>query len=264
MTETPQHSKFVPSHAYSRSADSEKKVLSLRTSRHVINTISNAETIPNLLNETMTALGAKLASYHHVAGVGAYEHANMSRFYSFNLPQPLEDYFHRNALVKDDQGFRASFKKCAPIWLSTMQSHETVVGTKTEILVREGLKLTGDGLLLPLMGPSDRKGYAFVCFGLDPSDVDELFEWQIHTLIQKMHIRYCFLLDNIRKRVNLTRRESEVLELISYGKSNPEIAQILNIKTNTVSGYVKTLFLKLETSDRVTTTMRARALNLLL
>ena len=71
------------------------------------------------------------------------------------------------------------------------------------------------------------------------------------------------MLIELQKKVVLTKRESEVLGLIALGKTNPEIGIILDISKNTVASYLKRIFLKLETSDRVTAVLRARALNLL-
>jgi len=65
--------------------------------------------------------------------------------------------------------------------------------------------------------------------------------------------------NSIRTSIQLTSRESEVLELITFGKTNPEIGKILGISTSTVSGYVKQLFLKLGVSDRVTAALKARS-----
>ena len=61
----------------------------------------------------------------------------------------------------------------------------------------------------------------------------------------------------LQSQVKLTNRESEVLELMTYGKTNPEIGVILNISANTVSSYVKQIYLKLGTTDRVTTALKA-------
>ena len=54
----------------------------------------------------------------------------------------------------------------------------------------------------------------------------------------------------------------EVLELLSFGKSNPEIAKILGISSNTVAGYVKQIYLKLGTNDRVSAALRAQCIQL--
>ena len=49
----------------------------------------------------------------------------------------------------------------------------------------------------------------------------------------------------------LSKRELEVLELIVEGYSNPQIAQQLNLSTNTIKTYVRSIMNKLMVSDRV-------------
>lgn len=49
----------------------------------------------------------------------------------------------------------------------------------------------------------------------------------------------------------LTGREHEVLQLVTDGRSNDEIAELLGLTRGTVKGYVHNLFLKLGTTDRV-------------
>ena len=49
---------------------------------------------------------------------------------------------------------------------------------------------------------------------------------------------------------DLTRREHEVLRLISQGKSNKEIARELHIREGTVKGHVSTILAKLGVLDR--------------
>ena len=81
-------------------------------------------------------------------------------------------------------------------------------------------------------------------------------------MLQMLHVRYCLILKDLQDTVRLTKREIDVLELVVLGKTNPEIGIILNISKNTVASYVKGIFLKLQTSDRVTAALRAQALNL--
>ena len=49
----------------------------------------------------------------------------------------------------------------------------------------------------------------------------------------------------------LSKREYEVLELIVEGYSNPKIAKVLDLSTNTVKTYVRSIMNKLMVSDRV-------------
>ena len=50
---------------------------------------------------------------------------------------------------------------------------------------------------------------------------------------------------------NLSKREMEVLQLVSEGKSNPEIAQVLNIGERTVGNHVSGLLNKLGLNNRI-------------
>ena len=66
-----------------------------------------------------------------------------------------------------------------------------------------------------------------------------------------------YLPTNLSKQTNqntseqLSKRELEVLEFIVEGYSNPEIGKQLNLSTNTVKTYVRSIMNKLMVSDRV-------------
>ena len=62
----------------------------------------------------------------------------------------------------------------------------------------------------------------------------------------------------------LSPRELEVLQLISQGLSNQEIADRLFLALSTVKGYTRTLFEKLQVQRRTEAVARARELGLLL
>lgn len=63
----------------------------------------------------------------------------------------------------------------------------------------------------------------------------------------------------------LTRRERDVVELIAAGMRNKEIASTLGISEETVHGYIKNVFAKLQVNDRsaaVTTAVRRGIIHL--
>ena len=55
----------------------------------------------------------------------------------------------------------------------------------------------------------------------------------------------------------LIARESEVLALIAKGYTSTSVADLLSISPNMVSGYIKTIYRKLNISSRVEATMEA-------
>ena len=56
---------------------------------------------------------------------------------------------------------------------------------------------------------------------------------------------------------DMTRREIDVLELLSQGLSNDEIGDKLGIGRNGVKSHLKNIFAKLEVDDRVTAVTEA-------
>lgn len=61
---------------------------------------------------------------------------------------------------------------------------------------------------------------------------------------------------------HLTERESEVLRYIAKGMTLPETARLLGISPNTISGYVKNIYRKLNVSSRAEATLSAQQLGL--
>ncbi len=60
----------------------------------------------------------------------------------------------------------------------------------------------------------------------------------------------------------LTRREEEVLVLLSRGMSNKAIAKVLGLSPDTVKDYLERVFQKLEVGDRLSAVRRATELGL--
>lgn len=54
-----------------------------------------------------------------------------------------------------------------------------------------------------------------------------------------------------------TPRESEVIYWLTQGKSNSEIAHLMHVRTDTISGYLKTIYEKMGVENRVAATVSA-------
>lgn len=73
-----------------------------------------------------------------------------------------------------------------------------------------------------------------------------------------------FILDEEQlKKLGISKREHEVLELIAGGLSNQEIADKLFVSINTVKTHSSNLFVKLEASRRTQAIQRAKELRLI-
>jgi len=65
------------------------------------------------------------------------------------------------------------------------------------------------------------------------------------------------------KRLGISRREHEVLELMAKGMSNQEIADKLFVSLNTIKTHSSSLFLKLEVNRRTQAIQKAKELRLI-
>jgi DNA-binding NarL/FixJ family response regulator len=76
-------------------------------------------------------------------------------------------------------------------------------------------------------------------------------------VLQHFHAR-----DDGKPDTTLSTRETEVLTLIAKGMNRSEIARLLGISVNTASGYIKTIYQKLNVSSRAEATLEASRLGL--
>ena len=65
------------------------------------------------------------------------------------------------------------------------------------------------------------------------------------------------------KRLSITKREYEVLELIALGLSNQEIADKIFVSTSTIKTHSSSLFMKLDARRRTQAVRRAKELRIL-
>lgn len=65
------------------------------------------------------------------------------------------------------------------------------------------------------------------------------------------------------QKLGISKREYEVLELISCGHSNQEIADKLFVSTSTIKTHIANLFAKLDASRRTQAISRARELHII-
>lgn len=69
--------------------------------------------------------------------------------------------------------------------------------------------------------------------------------------------------ESVLKKLNISKREYEILELMSRGYSNQQIADKAYISISTVKTHTSNLFMKLDVSRRTEAVMKARELSLI-
>lgn len=242
--------------------DSKKRSLSSDEFLTAIQAVEAFSTIDDLMVGSAESVQVKYSYYQHFPAVGALDFNKSGRFHGYNTPDYVKEFYSQQVKIEEDPMMFASFSSGHFMWLSDFFCEPTINASDYQDNVRMALKYFGDGFCCPLYGPDNRKGYAFVGFCRDKSEFDPIFSYQLQSILHVMHVRYCLLRKGLQNQVNLTPREAEVLELISYGKSNPEIAKIMEISSHTVAGYAKKVFVKLGTSDRVSAALRAQTMDI--
>lgn len=226
-----------------------------------INAISTADNVKELLDHCRARVTFLFGSYHHIPAVGHYDYDRLNRYWSTGLDEAARRYFDTKGL-KSDPIMKYVLLEARPFWLSSLLGKKEFSDGRSQHRINLALGHIGDGLLVPLFGPHNRRGYIYTGFENPREFYDEVFLWQVQSILQAVHIRYSKLIESLRATIKLTNREIEVVELISFGKTNPEIGIILGISSSTVAGHVKSVFLKFNATDRVTVALRAQSFSL--
>ena len=225
-----------------------------------IDAVSTAQNITELVHLAQSMTKFRFGSYHHIPAIGSYDFDRLDRYWSVGLDENVRDYLSQKG-HRSDPIMKHVLSEARPCWMSSLLDAENLSDGRSQHRIKLALNY-GDSMLIPLFGPYYRRGYIFLGPHNSREFYGEIFLWQVHAILQAGHIRYCKLMESLSSSVKLTNRESEVLELISFGKTNPEIGIILGISTSTVAGHVKSIFLKFNVKDRVTVALRARSFSL--
>lgn len=226
----------------------------------VVDALDTATTLKELFDIFTNEMPVDIASYHHFPAVGAVDYKTKDIFHGYNLPVQIENYYRSTQVRQHNPSLKAILATSRFMWLSDLIEHPVVTEANYSDRPKAAFEMIGEGLCIPLFGPNNRNGYMFLAGRAFIKKDGCYFAHQVHALCQIFHVRFSMMIRKIQRQINLTEREAEVVELLTYGKTNSEIAEILDISTSTVAGYMKSIFLKLDVSDRVSASMRAQSI----
>lgn len=128
------------------------------------------------------------------------------------------------------------------------QLESDIAGKIAKKVADAGIK---DELIIPVYGPYKIEGC--MCFGFDKKIQDLTPETRdaLETLATSSHVKIVSTFrDNINK-VELSKRETQVLRWLALGKSQSDIATILGIKSTTVDSYTRRIYAKLGVNTKI-------------
>lgn len=120
-----------------------------------------------------------------------------------------------------------------------------------------------DGLGFPLWGPKGNNAYVAIGFRENNVSLAPDAIRAEHMLLTAGHQKIQELTSSGTASANLSDREREVLTWVSKGKSNNDVAAILNISPDTVATYTRRIYTKLGSNDRIGAAIKALRLGLI-
>ena len=119
------------------------------------------------------------------------------------------------------------------------------------------------GFGVPLYGPRGREAYSSFDFGRPVADVEPGKVSFVRALAQTGHVRISHLIDEDLQPQTLSSRETEVLTWMARGKTAQDIGVILSLSPETIRTYIKRLYEKMGTNDRIGAVVRGLKLGLI-
>ena len=200
--------------------------------------------------------GARNFTYYHLPPAGAYDFYKPHIAFRGSETQNLGQY--EAALRERASNFIPTLRLLdGPTFFAKFCNISEMDSSLTELVVAFHIGETTNGVIIPGHGPNGRCGAIVIGFADDNRRHRRKDIQHIRWACEAAHRAYCRLrLSNSRKMKPISKREKEVMRWVAAGKSNSVIADIIGISHHTVNGYLRSFYLKTDTSDRTTATLR--------
>lgn len=173
------------------------------------------------------------------------------------------DRHYRNTLHAFDPLPRIAVEQAGAFrWPEAIDMGALDEGQRRYLVIAKRHGLT-HGVGTACYGPNGRSSFLGLILPEDSGTLDDSDILHAHTIGQFVFQRYCALVKTPAQGPPLSKREVEVLQLISRGKSNPIIAEILQISPSSVDAYVRRIFAKLDVTDRTTASTKALSMGII-
>ncbi len=214
------------------------------------------EVLWNVFLDYFKSQGIEQISYHHLPPAGAAE-GDKIRIVTEGFPDDWVCQYISNKLYKIDPIADFAARADEPFFWSDIDKLTRLTKSQEAFIEARKAADIGDGLAIQVFGPFGRNGY--VGIGI-PEELHKQAAERAHQyqwVCQFAHQRYCAITrSSLPSLPELTPREREILQWVAKGKSNGVIADILGLSAHTIDAYMRRIFNKLGTSDRVTAAIR--------
>ena len=203
----------------------------------------------------MQSFGFDLVSYHHIAEV--FRRIPLEKGFRIDsFPKDWVDRYTEARYFEDDPIMLETRKRGEPFRWFDLERRKDLTPHQRSLFT--DLRAAGflDGYAVPVFARPGDIAY----FGLGSTrgkiEVSDARMLELQAFCQQLHVRYSELVAQI-EAPQLSKRETEVLELIAQGRSNAAIAEMLELSAHTVDTLVRRCFEKLGVSTRVEAALTA-------
>ncbi len=215
-----------------------------------------SEEIRAVAFEYFKTLDVPMMSYHHLPPIGAPDQGVLLLETEGFPPDLLQRYIKEKLFLIDPVPIYAQ-KTTVPFKWSEIGKLTNLRPEQKELMRDFFNAGVADGYAFQVFGPGGRNGVFGFAWGKVARTFKPSILHEVRWVCQAVHLRYCeFLEQKIPETIGLSNREREVLEWVARGKSNSDIATIMGVSAHTVDAYLRRIFLKLGTTDRVTAAIR--------
>lgn len=121
-----------------------------------------------------------------------------------------------------------------------------------------------NGWIFPLYGPQGRVGLGSYGKPRHQSLMKSEIGQKLQIFAQTAHLRLCQLTPDLFKiEKPLSKREMQIIAWAAVGKSNSEIATILDISESSIDSYMRRVFTKLNVHNRTSAAVKAISIDLI-
>ncbi len=228
----------------------------------IIDDLESMTDVLELVRDACLEQGAKRMSYHF-SPIFDEPVSLRTVIYSHGYePEWLKEYERAEFRMHDPIPERTFRHGEAITWVDAMGA---APNTPENEAYFDAMRAAGliHGFGMPLYGARGREAYASFDFGRRVAEVDPEKVGFVRGLAQFAHVRICNLVDREIDFEQLSLRETEVLTWMAKGKTAQDIGKILSLSPETIRTYIKRLYEKMGTHDRIGAVVRGLKLGLI-
>ena len=176
---------------------------------------------------------------------------------SFGFPRAVQQRYLSLDYRRLDVVPRVAIAKGSSVTWQEAWESATLTQEEREFWIAIQDQIRGPGLGFPCYGPRGVFAYvALAGFAKGRTFSDDYLHY-LQYVFQAGHLHLCSMLALGEKVPHLSIREKEVLTLVSVGKSNSVIGELLNISANTVDTHLRRIYNKMGVADRTSAAIKA-------